>query len=100
MKQESIRQITHLESELNSKLDSFTKLETEKEILLQDRDVLRSRLDTVIARLNDAKSETAQVEEAFKQEINAQTSLAEIYKSKHYLRSNRQDLNNRHVSFI
>ena len=100
MKQESSRQITHLESELNSKLDSFIKLETEKEILLQDRDVLRSRLDTVIARLNDAKSETAQVEEAFKQEINAQTSLAEIYKSKHFLRSNRQDLNNRHVSFI
>lgn len=67
---------------MNSSLDSFSKLETEKEILVQDRDVLRSRLDTLIARLNEAKAEGAQVEEAFKHEAKAQTELAEIYKSK------------------
>lgn len=71
-----------LESQLNANLDSFSKLETEKEILAQDRNVLRSRLETLIARLNEAKSEGAQAEEAFKQEIQAQTELAEIYKSK------------------
>ena len=71
-----------LESQLNANLDSFSKLETEKEILAQDRNVLRSRLETLIARLNEAKSEGPQAEEAFKQEIQAQTELAEIYKSK------------------
>jgi hypothetical protein len=81
-KRENSRIVLDLESRLNAKLDSFSKLETENEILTQDRDVLRSRLDTLIARLNDAKAETAQVEEAFRQEIQAQTNLAEIHKSK------------------
>ena len=82
VKRESGRHVAELESQFNAKVESFSKLETEKEILTQDRDVLRSRLETVILRLNDAKSETAQVEEAYKQEIQAQTNFAEIYKRK------------------
>jgi DNA repair exonuclease SbcCD ATPase subunit len=85
VKLESGRQVANLESQLSAKVESFTKLETEKEILIQDRDVLRSRLETVILRLNEAKSETAQVEEAYKQEIQAQTNFAEIYKRKSQL---------------
>ncbi len=82
MKRESGRQVAELESQLSAKVESLSKLETEKEILIQDRDVLRSRLETVILRLNEAKSETAQVEEAYKQEIQAQTNFAEINKRK------------------
>jgi hypothetical protein len=57
----------------------------DKQLLLQDRDVLRARLETVIARLTEAKAEAASSEEAFRQEIQAQTDLAEIYKSKYNL---------------
>jgi len=74
--------VSELESQLSYNQTAYLKLETEKEVLAQDCSVLKSRLQTVIARLTEAKSESAEAEDAFKQEIQALKDLAEIYKSK------------------
>ena len=89
VRETSRSRVEELESQLSYSQVAYTKLDTEKEVLIQDRNVLKSRLETVIARLTEAKSEAAEAEDAFKQEIQALKDLAEIYKGIcHIVRSN------------
>lgn len=74
--------IAQLQGDLSHRNETIRILEGREEALIGDKEVLQSRLDDLIERLKEARDSKSNLEEGFRQEVRAQTRLAELYQSK------------------
>ncbi len=78
--------IAQLQGDVDLKNETIRILEAREEALLGDKEVLQSRVEDMIERLKEAREANSNLEEGFRQEVRAQTKLADLYKSKHILK--------------
>ena len=71
--------IAQLEGDLSHKNETIRILEGRQEALNSDKEVLQSRIDDLITRLKEARDSKSDLEEGFRQEVRAQTRLADLY---------------------
>ncbi len=71
--------IAQLEGELSHRTESVRVLEGREEALKADKDVLQGRIDDLVERLREARDSKGNLEEGYRQEVRAQTRLAELY---------------------
>ena len=81
-RRELTTKLAHLEGDLNHKNEFIKNLEGHVEALVADKELLIGKNNDLLDRLKDARDSKSSVEEGFRQEIRAQTKLAELYQSK------------------
>ena len=71
--------IAQLEGDLSHKNETVRILESREEALQADKNTLQGRIDDLIERLKEARDAKSNLEEGFRQEVRAQTRLAELH---------------------
>ena len=81
---EQTHRIAELQSHLASKNEGMSLLEGKEEALRADVASLQGRCETLADKLKTARESEALVEENYRQELKAQSNLANLYKGKKF----------------